>query len=277
MPATERKTARRAENLDDLVNTILALPSRPFSVNEFRASLLNAKKPRKRKDGTDKRARVGDSTLSDYFAVARDLGFVRKADGSYEVPKAVIASIRERQDKHELREYVGRLLINNLDVVRRFLDFIKGKPRTPQELSKEFNPQTAGILVSWLTWSGILQRNRVDGRYYSVALDEVPMSLEGFWTKMLEAYESLRSTPLVGVKATYVKIPDLREVFCTSNAKKRQTFDALLKRALSDPRFRRKIEVTGAPISYIAEEEDRSEAEPLVYDDRVFYFIAIKR
>ncbi len=270
------RTVRRAESLDDLVNAILLLASRPFSVRDFDVAFLKVRKSEARGQ-RDRLAGLSESTLSDYFSVAKELGFIQKTNGLNEIPRAVSESLRQMTEA-EIKHYVAKLLPHKLPVVGRFIEFLRArKPKDLSEIPKEeFNSQTARTIASWLSWSGILQRNLIDGSYYVLPLEGTDLSLEEFWRKLAKIYDSLRATQMVGVRAVYVKIPELREVFCTVYPRSRRSFDEFLRKALTDKRFRHKIEVTGAPIAYIEDERQNLELEPFEFEGRVFYFIALK-
>jgi len=269
------KTVRRAENIEDLINAIRRLHERPFTENEFGEALLRAKIQRKRQKNAKTRS-IGKSTLSDYFWLARESGLIRRTDGFEEVPALVVESIVGKPE-HVVKKYLAELLATKLPAVQEFVKFLQEKPRTEKELKEKFNPQTTGVIIAWLEYCEAVQQSS-EGKYYWTLTPESQMTTEDFWTKLQRAYESLRNTQLVGVKAVYVKIPDLREAFCTSYPMSRKSFDDHLARLRSGWRFRQKIEVTGAPISFIDDEQHlkRKRGIPFTYEGRVFYFIAIR-
>jgi len=255
-----------ASNLDLMVDVVCSLPDQ-FTRSQFDKMLVS-------KGGKD----YCPSTRASYFYFPKKMGlFVTEKRiflKSHTCKK--LCDLYAEKDYTSLTAYLADLIESGEPVFRDFLAFMN-TPRTRQEIERKYNPYTRKILIQWAKKFCLIRYGDRMKQYYRVQVPSKPPSGHRFWKTLVEWYERLRRTELVGVKGAYVKIPVLREACSVAlglkgDSARANEFDDYLGMILTNREYSKRIELSGAPLAYVEEEG----GEPFLYLGRKYYFIALR-
>lgn len=226
---------------------------------------------------------ISSKTAEDYFYAATKWRLILREKNRYYASKPEMEILCEYENEGkelELKNYFFNLLKSREPAFSHFLDFVKSKP-TLSDLNRQFNPHTAGTLLRWAAWLGIISKSTIEHRYY-LTIKEKHLTLERFWEVVKTAYERLRETELPGVKSAYVKIPDLRDLCCLLEELTSKEFDIQLSLLLRTEKYGDRIELSGAPIAFIQQEikkdkKKKQSKKTFEFNKKTYYFIAITK
>jgi hypothetical protein len=270
------KHAVMVVNLDSLLAAICSAPNQ-FSRERFYGALSRVKD-------------IKDTSQS-YWSLASKLHLIEAVQGEeYKRSPlgAKICKLRTKENKNKLKDTTElKKTLANVFLLHEpgFADFLKfmKQPRSQKEILDEFNRFSGATLIEWAISFGSIEFAPAKRQYYLVKTPEVMPTPDEFWNWLQTAYEELRLTQMVGIKAAFVQIPELRDFVCASKGLRRKQFNIQLGVLIDDPRFRSRIELSGAPLVMIledakvkSEEELEEPTMPLIYRGRMYYFIAFK-
>ena len=252
-------------DLDLMVDTVCSMPDQ-FGRQQFDEMLRS-------RSGRDYRK----STCESYFHFPKKLGLIAKRHGFYSKSHTCqkLCEFLAKKDHDNLTTYLANLIQSREPVFGAFLDFLN-TPRTLREIEDRYpgNPFTPKTLIQWAKRLGLIRYGDRMKQYYRVRSSFKPIPKRGFWKALVEEYQRLRRTELVGVRGAYVKIPVLREACSVALGLKNSAFDDYLRLVLADREYSRKIELSGAPVAFVEREGGRRTV--FKYGMRDYYFIAVR-
>ena len=252
------------ENIDVMLKALCAL-TEPFSKGSFYQSLRKLKRFK------------NDSSKESYFSLAKKLGLFEGPRGEHRrtVLGSEICRLIRKEAEEDVRQTMRNVFILKEPSFAQFLEFMK-ETRTRNEIAQWSNRVAGKVLPIWGGWLGLVQYSESRGCYFLTDEKQIPLSPEQFRATLWRAYEELSRMPLAGVRAAFVKIPQLRDrVFVMKRCPARE-FDRQLRSLLSDPKYRNRIEISSAPITMMKRDVKAFKTEVFTYDDRKYHFIALK-
>ncbi|HZY94099.1 MAG TPA: hypothetical protein VFE98_04455 [Candidatus Bathyarchaeia archaeon] len=164
--------------------------------------------------------------------------------------------------------WAGAILKQELKI-QLIKDFLRtvSEPKSKSDIDKKFR-RNAGVLLALCKEGGLVSEK--DDLVYS--LQPRVKSPEEFWEKLLEAYRKLSRTNIPGVKRNFIEIIEIYHALLPYlDWRKDDAFDEFMRIVVRQPEYRTRIELSGAPVSYVTEKGLR----PFVLDGKRYYYLSI--
>lgn len=221
------------------------------------------------------REKLSKDLLDGYLRVARDAQLVEQISRIYyrTLYGNEICDFKNKKNKKEVKKLL-HLRLQNIPAYSDFIDFIKENKqgRSKDELNKKPNPVSANAMIAWGEWLGVIKS--VGETYWYLQYPKIP-SLEEFWSVLVEEYDKL-TNEFFGVKRYYPKIPELRQKVAQRLTMDPLEFDKKLKEVIKNKKYFGKIELVGAPASFI-ENLEKKGYHPFDLNGKIYIYIAITK
>lgn len=193
---------------------------------------------------------------------------VRKQYDKTDLGKEACDAREEIDHAHYQRVWAQAILQQQLktSLFRNFFAFIE-ESKSRDEVLRKFK-RNANVLIA-LTKEGNLASEE-DGLIYSH--QTTVRSIGEFWSRVEFVYNKLSRTSVPGARRSFVEITELRNALLPFlDWRNPKHFDTLLAEVAGNKEYRRRIEFSGAPVSYVEEKGLR----PFELDGKRFYYLSI--
>ncbi len=222
---------------------------------------------------TEIKGKITDDTARNILYFLAQFGFCAK-QGDRPAYLSTAAGTRVCQalksgSEFEYRRAIAEVLLaQNLKskLFTRFREFL-GESRRKDEITEAFE-RTGSTLLAWGLESGLILE--ADGRYYAVR--KRFENVEEFWIAVNEAYER-KSKSGSRTRSMFVRISEVYFSIQPGLDKSDPHYDfkKWMAALLKDSRFSRQVELSGAPESYVEEQD----LMPIEHNKRRYYYLAI--
>lgn len=170
-------------------------------------------------------------------------------------------------DDLQFQRALGEVLTKNQekgDYIASFLAYLN-KSRSETEVMKKYH-RAGRTLIAWCSLAGLIRKK---GKSYSTVLEPIE-GVESFWSGLKNAYNIELRTESKGLKKQFARIDDLRR-YLVPRLPSMEAFDNYVRTLMADPRYSRRIELSGATVAYAA----RERLTPLEYKRKYYYFLTL--
>jgi hypothetical protein len=217
------------------------------------------------------------TTIESYARFAKDFELIVDLSERYgyrltELGIHLVDLMKEGMQNTKFKNALARVLLSNPrkgHTFRKFLEFAKSAP-TKRMIWDEFNRPTGNVLINWCLAAGLVRVH--DDYVASVQLRRGRKHDDAeFWRVLSETFAEMSERDSSGMKRLYAKIREIRpKVTVKLDFRDHREFDKHLERLLSDPHYRHRISLYGAPTGDLEDDQN-----VFVHDRKRYAYIEI--
>jgi hypothetical protein len=254
----------RVDDPHQTIDTVCSLSGSSIDYSSFKAAY-----ERRVRGGKE----ISRSHAEAHFFFLTVLGILKETGqvGKYKMSEDgnMLCDAMATHDDRTYQRILAGLLLASREKGKYFRDFLEflRKARSPSEVSRKYR-RAGSSLLEWCKDAGLIEKR---DEYYIVRADHIN-DINDFWHELKSAYLKEISSAKTRSLGSFVKIDELRR-WLLPKLSRNEDFDKYLEEVLANQGYSSKVELSGAPPAFAAQEL----LSAFVHRKRKYYFIALVR